>query len=144
MEEAVGGDVGSLVRYGKRKQEFLKMGEQAVQFIGGSVVLGLEYLHAQHILYRDLKAENILLFADGYAKLSDFGLAKLVVEDEIHKTQAGTALYNAPEMVMRVGYNKCVDFWALGVLFYELATGETPFKLEDVSTKIRFKRIAME
>jgi serine/threonine protein kinase len=47
-------------------------------------------------------------------------------------------------MILQVGYNKSIDFWALGILIYELTTGETPFKLEDVSTKLRFKRIAIE
>lgn len=90
-----------------------------MRFIAACVILGLEYLHSENILYRDLKAENILLFHDGYAKLSDFGLAKLISrEDEINKTQAGTALYNAPEMVMQLGYNKSVDFWSLGILLY--------------------------
>lgn len=97
MEEAIGGDVGTLVGYGKRKQDFRELGEAAVRFIGASVILGLEYLHSRHIIYRDLKAENILIFSDGYTKLSDFGLAKMVLgEDQIHRTQAGTALYNAP------------------------------------------------
>ncbi len=60
-------------------------------------MLGLEYLHSQKVLYRDLKAENILIFADGYAKLSDFGLAKITnSENELSKTHAGTALYNPP------------------------------------------------
>lgn len=47
-------------------------------------------------------------------------------------------------MILQIGYNRGVDFWALGVFIYELVTGETPFKLEDVSTKLRFKRIAQE
>lgn len=145
MQLADGGDVGSFVSQGKRINQFKKLGDEGVRFIAACVILGLEYLHSENILYRDLKAENILLFHDGYAKLSDFGLAKLISrEDEINKTQAGTALYNAPEMVMQLGYNKSVDFWSLGILLYQLATGETPFKLEDVSTKLRFKRVAQD
>ena len=73
------------------------MGEAGVRFIAACVVLGLEYLHSQNVLYRDLKAENILIFADGYAKLSDFGLAKVTnAENELSRTHAGTALYNPP------------------------------------------------
>lgn len=78
-------------------------------------------MHNQKVLYRDLKAENLLIFGDGYVKLSDFGLSKLLnQDDELSKTHAGTALYNSPEMVLQMGYNKCADFWALGVLLYEL------------------------
>lgn len=57
------------------------MGEDGVRFIAACVVLGLEELHGNGIMYRDLKPENVLLFADGYAKLTDFGLAKVVEED---------------------------------------------------------------
>lgn len=53
-----------------------------MQFVAACTVLGLEYLHNQNILYRDLKTENILVFKNGYAKLSDFGLAKLVSNEE--------------------------------------------------------------
>lgn len=145
MESADGGDAGSLINVPKRREAFQKLGDSGVKFIAACTILGLQYLHSQQILYRDLKVENILIFSDGYAKLSDFGLAKLVNQDgELSKTHAGTALYNAPEMVLQMGYNKCVDFWALGVLIYELQTGLTPFKIEDVSTKLRFKRVAQE
>jgi serine/threonine protein kinase len=83
----------------------------------------LECLHEQGVIYRDLKPENVLLFANGYAKLSDFGLAKQLSEPEQKaKTQAGTLIYSAPEMALKVGYNKSVDFWTLGVFIYELAT----------------------
>lgn len=58
------------------------MGDKGVQFVAACTVLGLEYLHSQNILYRDLKTENILVFKNGYAKLSDFGLAKLVNSEE--------------------------------------------------------------
>jgi len=78
MEEASGGDVNSLVGNGRRKDDFKHLGYDGVKFIAASIVLGLEYLHSEHILYRDLKTENILLFSDGYAKLSDFGLAKII------------------------------------------------------------------
>lgn len=58
---------------------------------------GLEELHETHVLYRDLKAENVLLFEDGYVKLSDFGLSKLISnEEQQNKTHAGTAIYSAP------------------------------------------------
>ncbi len=106
------------------------------------VILGIQYLHNNHIIYRDLKPENILLFSNGYVKLSDFGLARTMSDQNSKfKTLTGTAVYNAPEMVLQQGYGKSIDLWALGVLAYELKSGETPFKLQDVVSKLRFKRI---
>ena len=119
MESAEGGDASTLINNSKRRQDFKKLGDEGVKFVAACTILGLEYLHSQNILYRDLKVQNILIFSDGYAKLSDFGLAKLLNTDgQLSKTHAGTALYNAPEMVLQMGYNKCVDFLALGVLIY--------------------------
>jgi serum/glucocorticoid-regulated kinase 2 len=65
-------------------------------------------------------------------------------QDQISKTEVGTMLYYAPEIVCKLGYNKCIDFWTLGIYLYELAVFETPFKIEDIKNKIRFKRVCIE
>jgi serine/threonine protein kinase len=88
-----------------------------VQFILACVVLGLEQLHKNNIAYCDLKPENVLLFENGYAKLTDFGLAKEIKKEEV-MTRAGTPLYCPPEVVSRQKCGKEVDLWALGVLAY--------------------------
>jgi serum/glucocorticoid-regulated kinase 2 len=108
MEWAQGGDTYSLI------SEFKRLGEPAVRFILGCLVLGMEYLHGQKIMYRDLKPENLLIFENGYVKLSDFGLAKEIPEDK-SSTEAGTAAYYAPEMVLRQGYGREIDLWMIGV-----------------------------
>lgn len=78
-------------------------------------------------MHRDLKLENILVGEDGYLKIIDYGLAKLLNGTQLAKTFCGTPEYLAPEMVENKGHDFSVDWWALGVLIYELMIGVTPF-----------------
>ncbi|CAF1198050.1 unnamed protein product [Rotaria sordida] len=106
-----------------------KFSEDQVRFYVAQIVLILEYLHYLSIIYRNLKVEEILFAADGYLKLTDFRLAK-VAHDRTF-TLCGTPEYLAPEIITGIGYNKSVDYWALGILIYELAAGFSPFQDED-------------
>jgi serine/threonine protein kinase len=83
----------------------------------------------------------VIIFEDGYVKLTDFGLSRAMIEDEKAKTEAGTILYFAPEIVERKGYCKLVDLWQLGVFAYELATSESPFRQEQILIKGRFEDV---
>ena len=105
------------------------------------VVLALEHLHKHHIVYRDLKPENVLLDKDGHIKLTDFGLCKEINEDGT-KTFCGTAEYLAPEVVLRTGYGFKVDWWALGILLYEILFNGTPFY--DENQAVLFDNIVNE
>jgi len=91
------------------------------------IALSLAHLHKREILYRDLKPENLLLGEDGYIYLTDFGLAKKVEEDEVAKSSCGTPEYMAPEMVTEAGHSFPVDWWALGIITYEMLVSFAPF-----------------
>jgi len=95
------------------------------RFYGGCVLDALEHLHALGVVYRDLKPENLLIDAEGYLKIVDFGFAK-VVADRTY-TLCGTPEYLAPELVLGKGHDKGVDYWALGILLYEQVAGYSPF-----------------
>jgi len=86
----------------------------------------LVFLHNHGIVYRDLKPENILLDARGHVKLVDFGFAKVVGDRETY-TLCGTPEYLSPEVIQSKGHGKAVDWWALGVLIYEMSCGFPPF-----------------
>lgn len=78
-------------------------------------------------MHRDLKLENILVDDNGYIKIIDYGLAKIMPSSELATSYCGTPEYLAPEMVSLVGHDMTVDWWALGVLIYEMLIGVTPF-----------------
>lgn len=97
----------------------------AARFYSACVLAGVAALHAQSILYRDLKPENMMIDVEGYIKIVDMGFAKFV-KDRTY-TLCGTPEYLAPELVLGQGHYKGVDIWAIGVLLYELVSGHSPF-----------------
>jgi len=103
-------------------------------FYTAEITLGLEYLHLNGIIYRDLKPENLLLDADGHIKITDFGLSKEGLFDSYASTTTfcGTPEYLAPEVIEGRTYTKSVDWWSLGTLLFEMLTGMPPFYDEDI------------
>lgn len=89
--------------------------------------------HLQRVIKTlfSLKPENILLDKKGYVKLTDFGLSKIIKNNEMAESICGTPEYLAPEIINREGHNKCVDWWCLGCLIYEMITGHPPFEYEN-------------
>jgi len=117
---------GELFMYTNKKMGALT--RKQAQFYVGSLVIVLEHLHERGIVYRDLKPENVMLDAQGYVKLVDFGFAKKLDTATMRTySLVGTLLYLAPELVRGKGYGTSVDVWALGVMLYELVTGRMPF-----------------
>ena len=112
--------------HGKRIFDF---GE--AQFYISEIVLALDYLHKNNMIYRDLKPENILIDSEGHIKLTDFGLSKILNSSvERSFTICGTLQYIAPEMMTKKGYDNMIDWWSLGCLIYEMFAGKFAFKFE--------------
>eukprot|EP01016_Furgasonia_blochmanni_P047968 TRINITY_DN7100_c0_g3_i4.p1 TRINITY_DN7100_c0_g3~~TRINITY_DN7100_c0_g3_i4.p1 ORF type:complete len:215 (-),score=33.39 TRINITY_DN7100_c0_g3_i4:493-1137(-) len=102
------------------------------QFYIGSLILALEYLHTQSIIYRDLKPENVMVDHEGYVKLIDMGTAKILKGKGSGSgnrtfTIIGTPHYMAPEILTGKGYSYLVDLWSVGVCLYEFMCGMVPF-----------------
>ena len=101
--------------------------EEKVKFYSAIIGLSLEYLHTHGIVYRDIKPENILIDEDGYLRLVDFGMAKVLQGDEKATSFCGTPEYLAPEIITGEGHNKSADWWSYGILMYEMFFGIPPF-----------------
>eukprot|EP00913_Durusdinium_trenchii_P012936 g12147.t2 len=114
------------------------------KFYFSEILLGLEYLHSQQVLYRDLKPENCLLDDDGHIRLTDFGLSKdNLTHSAVFTSFVGTAGYLSPEMVARQGHGLPLDYYCLGCLLYCLLTGSLPHYEGDYKVMIQ-KRVKGE
>lgn len=116
--------------------------EPEVRYYMKQICLGLEYLHDQKIIHRDLKLGNIFLDDKMQVKLGDFGLATVITFDgERKRTLCGTPNYIAPEILTKAGHSVEVDIWSTGCIMYTLLVGKPPF--ETTSLKETYKKIKM-
>jgi tRNA A-37 threonylcarbamoyl transferase component Bud32 len=131
-------ELGDLAILIERKQIF---NEDEARFYISELILAIEYLHSENIVYRDLKPANILIGGDGHIKLSDFGLAKQILGQEAPKSLSfcGSISYLSPDMLMSKSSNKTIDIYGIGTVLYELLCGLPPFYAEN--PKILMKNI---
>eukprot|EP00063_Salmo_salar_P034628 XP_014009463.1 PREDICTED: cGMP-dependent protein kinase 2-like isoform X2 [Salmo salar] len=125
LEVCLGGELWSVLR------DMSSFEEQTARFCISCVLEAFDYLHARGIIYRDLKPENLLLDAEGYVKMADFGFAKRIGLGKKTWTFCGTPEYVAPEVIMNKGHDFGADCWSLGILIFELLTGSPPFSGTD-------------
>ncbi|XP_016392694.1 protein kinase C epsilon type-like [Sinocyclocheilus rhinocerous] len=126
MEYVNGGDLMFQI------QRSRKFDEARSRFYAAEMTSALMFLHQNGVIYRDLKLDNILLDAEGHCKLADFGMCKEGILDGITTTTfCGTPDYIAPEILQELEYGPSVDWWALGVLMYEMMAGQPPFEADN-------------
>lgn len=120
LDYAAGGDL----RTAMSSQKFSS--KQVALYIS-EISIALKHLHSIGVMFRDLKPENVLLNSDGHIKLTDFGFAKEVSKQPEEHSFCGTIEYSAPEIITGKPYGSSIDWWALGIIAFELLTGFRPF-----------------
>lgn len=121
LEFCPGGNLAQLIARHR------KLKEPLARLYAAEILLALEHLHEQNILYRDLKPANVVLDIKGHAMLTDFGLSKEGVSGQGAQSFCGSVAYLAPEMLRRRGHGHTVDIYGLGVILYEMLTGHPPY-----------------
>ena len=100
--------------------------EKQIKFLIGCIMIGLKYIHGQNILHRDIKPENLVFDNNGFLRITDFGIAKHYVVNN-KKDTSGTVGYLAPEVLCNVNHNFSIDYYAVGIITYELMYGHRPY-----------------
>ncbi len=119
------GSLRDLLKKARKKK--LHMNEYEISSVIYMVLKGLEFMHKNSLINRDIKCKNILVNKDGIAKLCDFGISQIYKEGEYSRHKAGSPYWMAPELIRRQNYDKSIDIWSLGITCVELAEYEPPY-----------------
>jgi serine/threonine protein kinase len=120
MDLMLGGDL----RYHICKRK--RFTENETKFFAACIVTGLEYIHSNAVIHRDIKPENLVFDTKGYLRITDFGIARIMQQDNSSET-SGTPGYMAPEVISRQNHTFSADFFAVGVIIYEIIIGKRPY-----------------
>ncbi|KNC78619.1 AGC protein kinase [Sphaeroforma arctica JP610] len=138
MEEAQGGGLFDILRHAKDHH----FTEKVAKFYAAECLIFLKYLHQQaHVVYRDLKPENLMVDREGHLVIIDFGLCKHLEDGERTMSFVGTPDYMAPEIIKGSPYSFEVDFWSFGCLIFEMINGYSPFETKDEQGNLTFTNI---
>ena len=149
MEYAPGGDLYSKIKQLRDKKETLK--EDDIWKYTIEILSGVQYLHQNNIIHRDIKCLNLFIGKDNLIKIGDMGVSKLVSNmNVLHCSKVGTPLYLAPELIKQIPYDFKVDMWSIGCSIYHIASLEPPFLGENVislgnnivKSAVNFKKIS--
>ncbi|CAG8625325.1 3508_t:CDS:2, partial [Paraglomus occultum] len=121
MDLMIGGDL----RFHLNRKAFT---EDAIRFWIAELACAIRYLHSKNVVHRDIKPDNVLLDEKGHVHLTDFNIATHIRPDKNLTSRSGTCAYMAPEVFKSSGYGTTVDWWSLGILFYECVYGKRPFE----------------
>ena len=134
MEYAPLGDLDNYIRCLQKKGKIIS--QNTIDNIISQVTEGIDYLHCNNIIHRDIKTSNILVFNDNLFKITDFGISKNIANAHFAYTNIGTPYYMAPEIFSGRPYTYSVDYWALGCMIYKLLTDKYPFEALNIGALV--------
>ncbi len=134
MEYAPEGDLEDYIR--RKYNRGMKINNNFIDTVLYQINEGLSTLHKEKIIHRDIKTSNILVFNENLVKITDFGVSKILENNNLAYSNIGTPYYMSPEMLNGNPYNYMVDFWALGCVIYKMLTNKYPFEANNIGTLI--------